>query len=169
MNTILPIKRKITVMGENWGWFEIEDCTDHYNMILSSEGKESADTYFQPGIYTSQEIDALNGKHFLFGFIEALGQSENCPPQLFALTEPLAYHVETINDNLVISHNAKSAEVVMSVIQMLQNTQLTSRKYLESLDEDIVQHPKVTDLFQHYWISNLKLESIAQLLEVSQK
>lgn len=73
------LKLKIECVGDNWGFYEIKDVTEEYNDICKNEGKEKADEYFAEGTF---DPDNSNGT-YSYGYIECLGQSDWCPPQIY--------------------------------------------------------------------------------------
>lgn len=93
------MKRKITVMCENWFYGEIEEIDqEYYNDVLEDKGKEGADNFFRCGEFTDEEVLKGNGKHFLYGWLECLGQSDYCPPRFYLENKPTKYIVEEVLD-----------------------------------------------------------------------
>jgi len=68
------MKFKTTIVGEDWGYYEINDETDLYEDV-QSEGQEKADKYFRCGVFKPDEIK----HHFIDGFLDYLYQSDHCP------------------------------------------------------------------------------------------
>jgi hypothetical protein len=164
----VPVKRKVTIIGDHWGYYEIETYTSDYEEVLIAKGKKVADHYFRPGIFTDKELRSMDHTHFLAAYLEGLAQSDKCPPQFFNSEFELSYQVEVVIDNLIIPVNLKDPERVEMVIELLQKTHALSQTFLESLSEQTIQNQKVSKIFEHYWITNLKLENITEMLEVSQ-
>lgn len=77
------MKFKITIDCGDIGFWQIEDIKDFYNDVLNDEGKVFADKYFTTGEFTDEWLEENNGKHFLFGYLESLCQSDECPGFLF--------------------------------------------------------------------------------------
>jgi len=73
------MKRKITIICGDRGYYEIEDLTEQYNDLLCTDmTEEEVDKYFAPGKYDGKD----NGT-YAYAFIECLCQSDYCPPYLF--------------------------------------------------------------------------------------
>lgn len=95
-----PIVRKITIIGKDFSFSFIEDETEYAQDLIEAEcnglNEENVYNYFKEGKFTDKEVKVLNGKHFLFGFLESLYQSEDCPDILRNYKEPLTYIVEKV-------------------------------------------------------------------------
>lgn len=65
------IFRKVTIVGQTYGYWEIEDITEAYY-----DTGENAEEYFAPG-----EYDGNSG--YALGFLESISQSDYCPPFLW--------------------------------------------------------------------------------------
>lgn len=92
--------RKITITGEDFSISFAEDQTEYAQDLINvkSNGfnEENIYEYFKEGKFTDEEVNTLNGKHFLFGFLEALYQSERCPDFLYNYKGLLTYTVEKV-------------------------------------------------------------------------
>lgn len=73
------MKFKVTLTGDNYGYYEIVDEEEYYLDIVEDSGKEEADKYFKCGTFYTSEIK----NHYLYGFIECLSQSDHCPPLIY--------------------------------------------------------------------------------------
>lgn len=89
-------KRKVELICEDFGYWTIEDYTDYFEDIKAEEGIEKALDYFRCGEFDDEFVNKNNGKHFLFGYMESLGQSDNCPPQLFYYSGKTIYKVSEV-------------------------------------------------------------------------
>ena len=93
-----PIKRKITIIGESFEFVFKKDYTEYAKCLIEVEANKLDENniydYFREGEFTDGEVESLNGEHFLFGFLESLGQSDKCPENLFNSDKPLKYKVE---------------------------------------------------------------------------
>lgn len=92
------MKRKITWVGKDWGFYIVQDFTDCVNDLKKYEGftDEQIDEYFKVGEFTPEEVRENNGKHFLYGVDESIYQSDMCPPQLYD-DKVIKYIVEEVN------------------------------------------------------------------------
>jgi len=95
------IKRKITIIGEDFEFSFIKDYTKYAIDLIKNKTNKLNESniydFFKEGEFNDNEIKNLNGVHFLFGFLEALGQSEDCPEKLFTYDKPLKYKIKKIN------------------------------------------------------------------------
>lgn len=151
------------------GVYEIQNCSIEYQALLESEGKDYADSYFKPGVFTDQDVQRLNGDHFIFGYLESLGQSDRCPAQYQTSETPCTYKVEQVIDDVHIPIGLNDQETLSKAYELLRKTYERSLQYMENMNESTVQNPKVLPLYQHYWISNLKIEAIADMLDIIKK
>lgn len=91
------MKKKITLMSDNWELTFKEDYTEFAEDMIESDEKyneNNIEEYFANGEFEDDEINDLNGKHFLFGFIESLYQSRRCPQNLILNSGDIKYKVE---------------------------------------------------------------------------
>ena len=100
---IMPIVRKVTITGNNFEFSFIEDQTE-YAIDLIEAGCNGLDEtnvydYFSEGEFKDEEVNELNGKHFLFGFLEALDQSERCPDTLHTYKGKLKFKISIVDAN----------------------------------------------------------------------
>jgi len=86
------MKFKTSIIGEDWGYYEINDETDLYEDILS-EGQEEVDRYFKCGEFKPDEIK----HHFIDGFLDYLGQSDHCPMNFYE-KKIVGYILERVED-----------------------------------------------------------------------
>lgn len=102
----LQIKVKITIIGDDFELSFIEDVTEYAHVLVEC-GNVFSDTgvrmthenirrYFASGEFTDEEIADLNGSHYIFGFLEAFGQSDRCPSFLYNYNGKLRYKVEQL-------------------------------------------------------------------------
>ena len=95
-----PIIRKVTLIGDNFSFSFTEDLTDLAQMrIFYSPDEFNTNNileYFKEGEFSEEEVTNLNGKHFIYGFLESLGQSERCPDFLYTYEGDLKYKVERV-------------------------------------------------------------------------
>ena len=91
------MKFKITLIGEDWGYYIIEDYTDYYDDLKDNEGlsEEELKEFFTSGEFDDKFVCSCNGKHFLYGYLEGLAQSDYCPPVLFE-RDIIKYVVERV-------------------------------------------------------------------------
>lgn len=104
--TIKPIEVKVTIIGDTFSFSFTEEYTDYAQDLVECGNKfhktntpmteENIYDYFAAGEFTDQEIEDLNGNHFLFGFLETLGQSNRFPEVLHTYQGELTYKVENI-------------------------------------------------------------------------
>jgi hypothetical protein len=117
--SLKPIIRKITITGENFSVFFIEDETEYAEDLIEAGcngfDEKNIYEYFKEGKFTDKDVDALNGKHFLFGFLEALYQSERCPDILYTCTCPLTYTIEKVE-----AGNKKETVFFITVFQRIE-------------------------------------------------
>ncbi|MNB73741.1 hypothetical protein D3C81_496910 [compost metagenome] len=73
------MKVKIECVGDDWGFYQIIDVTEFFNDIVNSESLEEANKYFAEGTYYEDSSDGT----YAASYIENLGQSDWCPPQLY--------------------------------------------------------------------------------------
>lgn len=76
---MFSVRRKITIEGKDWGYYEVIDFTEPYLDKFGRVSKKHAEDYFRVGEFLAPEIKGLNGNSFVFGYIEALMQSDDCP------------------------------------------------------------------------------------------
>lgn len=74
------MKIKTEFIGKDWGFYVINDETEFYKDVVNLDGEEVAKEYFAPGRFASS--DEATG--YAIGQIESIGQSDRCPPQLYA-------------------------------------------------------------------------------------
>ncbi len=98
-----PIIRRVTLEGEDFSFSFKEDETEYAMdlMAVKSNGlnEDNIYDYFAPGEFSDDEINDLNGKHFIYGFLEALYQSSRCPDTLYSYSGKLNVKVEIIEPN----------------------------------------------------------------------
>ena len=58
--------------------------------------EENISNYFKSGEYTSEEIEGLNGDHFLYGFIESISQNEKYADLFYLFEEDPVFVVELL-------------------------------------------------------------------------
>ncbi|WCK57252.1 hypothetical protein PP175_29110 (plasmid) [Aneurinibacillus sp. Ricciae_BoGa-3] len=94
------MKRKITIDAGTIGFFEVEEITQYYADIKESEGEQAAKDFFRPGEFDGDKIEDYNGKHFIYGYMESLTQSDRCPSFLYdSLVEIKKVTVEEVEEN----------------------------------------------------------------------
>ena len=74
-----PIKVKVSIRSDTFGFFIIKDYTNYAksliecNNVFSSTNEKMTEEnildYFSNKEFTLEEIDTINGSHFLFGFL----------------------------------------------------------------------------------------------------
>lgn len=102
------IKVSVTLSGEDesfkFSFTFLRDYTQYAktliecNNIFTNTGEkmteENIDRYFSEGTFTDDELEGLNGSHFIYGFIESLAQSDECPDVLRLFDGQLNIKVE---------------------------------------------------------------------------
>ena len=72
------------------------DCNNVFDSTGENMTEENIYKFFSEGEFTYDEIEKLNGDHFLFGFIESLAQSESCPDCLYSYEGNLKFKVTKV-------------------------------------------------------------------------
>lgn len=106
---INPIIRKVSIIGDDFEFSFVVDETEYAKDLIRAGcnglNEQNIYDYFAEGEFTDEDIEKLNGKHFIFGFLETLGQSEKCPDVLFSYTGKLTYKVEIVDKNNIRKEN----------------------------------------------------------------
>lgn len=100
------IKTKITIIGDGFEFSFTEDYTEYAKDLIKCNNvfsdtnepitRENIRRYFKDSEFKDKDIEKLNGNHFLYGFLESLGQSEECPEVLFNYEGDLLFKTELI-------------------------------------------------------------------------
>lgn len=72
------MKIKTEFVGDDWGFYVIKDETQLYKDIVKFDGQAAANDYFTEG-----EFEPNDTSGYAIVQLESLGQSDNCPPQLY--------------------------------------------------------------------------------------
>lgn len=72
---------KTEFIGENWGYYVINDETNFYKDVAADEGIEYANIFFKDQTFQSQED--VPPQCYVSSILESIGQSDECPPQLY--------------------------------------------------------------------------------------
>lgn len=72
------MKFKVTIVGEDWGFYTIEDYEEMYEDILEHEDEESAKEYFKCGEFIPEDVKN-DIDHFIIAYLEALRDSARLP------------------------------------------------------------------------------------------
>jgi hypothetical protein len=96
----------ITIISDNIEFTFKEDYTEYAqvlidcNNIFHDTGVPMTESnildYFHDGHFKEEDIKNLNGNHFLFGFLESLGQSDEFPDVLYSYKGKLEYKTKMI-------------------------------------------------------------------------
>lgn len=78
------INVKVTMRAKNFELSLTEDYTEYAEELIECNNvftstnikmtEENIRDYFKEGTFTWEEIDALNGDHFIYGFVERISQ-----------------------------------------------------------------------------------------------
>lgn len=144
-----PIVRKITITGEDFSISFTEDQTEYAQDLINAKSngfnEENIYEYFKEGKFTDEEVNALNGKHFLFGFLEALYQSERCPDFLYNYKGPLTYTVEKVGTD---KKQIKKTVFFITVFQKMEEN-LTEDKIERKISPYIFGNRKTIGCFSN--------------------
>ncbi|PLS19103.1 hypothetical protein CVD28_01465 [Bacillus sp. M6-12] len=77
------MKLKITIDAGEVGFWEVDTVTDYYEEMKEVRGEEHATSFFRSGVFEGEEIESHNGKHYIYGYLEGLYQSDRCPHFLY--------------------------------------------------------------------------------------
>lgn len=118
---IKPIIRKITITGDNFSVSFKEDQTEYAKDLIEAGcnglDETNIEDYFMPGMFAEEDIESLNGQHFLYGYLESLYQSDRCPDILHTCTCPLYFTVEKIGNE---EENKRKTVFFITVFEKLE-------------------------------------------------
>lgn len=99
------IRVKVSIKTEDQEASFIEDYTDYAKDLIDygnsfGDGRKMSDEnileFFSNGAFLGKDIEDTNGNHFIYGFVEALTQSERCPEFLFAQEKEIIITTEIL-------------------------------------------------------------------------